>query len=299
MNLLTKALLDQRRLLLGRRKPRQVRVVMRPPTSVIRLYYTLLARHLDDLQAAALKVVNEGLPVVIRERSETVNLDSWSDTLDKVLETMRLDLGGRKKLDVPLVLADIGQRTSKWHDAEWQRTVHAVMGVKIPISEPGLVDRLKNFTATNAALIKTQEARVVDFVENTVRAGVGAGRRHEELAKELNKKFGVEKKHAKLIARDQVSKLNGELTEMRQRAVGIDTYYWETSDDARVRTGENKGSKSHQALDGMLCRWDDDTVYSDDEGRTWKPRSAINAYVGRPGQDFQCRCWARANFNFS
>jgi SPP1 gp7 family putative phage head morphogenesis protein len=298
MQVANKITIEQRRLLLGRRRPRQVRVVARPPTTVIRLYYTLLARRLDDLQAEVRRQLETSLPAVLAEQSESVRHDAWSDTLDQVLEKLHISLRDRKSIDVNLVTADIGQRTSRWQDAEWQRTVHAVMGVKLHTQEPWLADRLRAFTSTNAALIRTQTDRVVGFVENTVRAGVSAGRRPEVLAKELNQKFGVEKRHAKLIARDQVSKLNGELAEMRQRAVGVEAYYWETSDDARVRDGEAKGSKSHQTLDGMLCRWDDDTAYSDDDGQTWKPRVDINAYIGKPGQDFQCRCWPRAKFNF-
>ena len=48
--------------------------------------------------------------------------------------------------------------------------------------------------------------------------------------------------------------------------------------------------ESHRALNGKLCRWDDDTVYSEDGGKTWKSRAAIGGYIGHPGADYQCRC---------
>jgi SPP1 gp7 family putative phage head morphogenesis protein len=98
----------------------------------------------------------------------------------------------------------------------------------------------------------------------------------------------VTEERARVIARDQVGKLNGQLTELRQRQAGVTTYYWRTSRDERVR-------EAHDVLEGMLCRWDDPTVYSDDGGATWKPRSAIGAFEGQPGGEFQCRCSAESN----
>lgn len=49
---------------------------------------------------------------------------------------------------------------------------------------------------------------------------------------------------------------------------------------------------SHSALNGMLCKYSDPTVYSDDGGKTWKKRSTIGAFIGKPGEDYQCRCLA-------
>ena len=47
----------------------------------------------------------------------------------------------------------------------------------------------------------------------------------------------------------------------------------------------------HRSLNGMVCRWNDDTVYSDDGGRTWRKRTG-DMFVGQPGQDYNCRCTA-------
>ncbi len=74
--------------------------------------------------------------------------------------------------------------------------------------------------------------------------------------------------HAALIARDQVSKLNGQLNRARQTAAGITSFVWETQDDSRVRP-------EHRALDGRRFTWAD---------------GAGGVY---PGQPVQCRCWAR------
>ena len=49
-------------------------------------------------------------------------------------------------------------------------------------------------------------------------------------------------------------------------------------------------------MDGLLCRWDDATVYSEDGGKTWIPRPA-GAVLMHPGMDYQCRCCALAWFD--
>ena len=88
---------------------------------------------------------------------------------------------------------------------------------------------------------------------------------------------------AKLIARDQTSKLNGSLVKARAQAVGSKTYIWSSVGDERTR-------ESHRVLNGMLCKMNDDTVYSDDNGETWKSRRSIGAFIGKPTEDYQCRC---------
>jgi hypothetical protein len=77
-------------------------------------------------------------------------------------------------------------------------------------------------------------------------------------------------------------------------------YIWETSGDERVRgTPKEEGGiypnarPSHYAMDSLLCRWDDSSVYSEDGGRTWIDRPP-GAVLLHPGDDYQCRCTAIA-----
>ena len=103
---------------------------------------------------------------------------------------------------------------------------------------------------------------------------------------------------AKLIARDQTKKLNSNLNQARQQSVGITLYIWKTVRDERVvgRPGGlypqgNKAHGNHYVMEGLYCRWDDSTVYSEDRGETWKKRQAEMPQT-HPGQDIQCRCHA-------
>lgn len=77
------------------------------------------------------------------------------------------------------------------------------------------------------------------------------------------------KKHARLIARDQIEKLNGQLGETRQRVAGVEKFSWQTQQDDRVRA-------EHEELQGKIFTW----------------AEGSNGIF--PGQPINCRCWPGA-----
>ena len=92
---------------------------------------------------------------------------------------------------------------------------------------------------------------------------------------------------ARLIARDQVGKLNARLTKQRMEDIDVNLYEWRTAGDERVRS-------THSPLNRKICSWEDNTVYADSVEEAvngeWKQRSDIGAFEGIPGEDIQCRC---------
>ena len=105
------------------------------------------------------------------------------------------------------------------------------------------------------ALARTVEARVKagsNFRADTAAPAIHAA--EEALAeiygKEVERIGDVTESRAKLIARDQTSKMNGAFNEARQTSLGIDRYVWQTSGDERVR-------EEHQANDGQVFSWND------------------------------------------
>lgn len=89
---------------------------------------------------------------------------------------------------------------------------------------------------------------------------------------DLVQRFDVARSRADLIARDQVLKLNGQVTEHLHRAAGVTRYKWNTSLDERVREG-------HQELAGTIQSWD-------------SPPDTGQGDFNHPGGDYQCRCVA-------
>lgn len=93
------------------------------------------------------------------------------------------------------------------------------------------------------------------------------------------------KKKAQFIARDQVSKLNGAINKIQQKSVNINLYVWTAVGDARTRD-------SHAKLNGVICSWDDPTIYYKvEDNNLVKHKRLASMFIGNPSEDYQCRCF--------
>ena len=151
------------------------------------------------------------------------------------------------------------------------------------VSTPELSDALNMAIINNTALIKSIKDEYKDNVSKLIRDNVFNGERPTNIVTQIKDIGGVTKSRAKLIARTETAKINADITQLRSEALGAKTYVWSASMDERTRT-------SHAVLDGLTMRFDDDTVYSDDGGLTWKPRSKIGGEQIKPGKIWNCRC---------
>lgn len=96
------------------------------------------------------------------------------------------------------------------------------------------------------------------------------------LRKTIAKEFGLADNRAKVIARDQISKVTSDLNKARHQQAGITEYIWTTAHDERVRP-------LHRSLDGRQYAYGEET----------------GAEGGLPpGQPIMCRCIARAVVEF-
>lgn len=166
--------------------------------------------------------------------------------------------------------------TSDFNKAQFRKVVNTVLGVEPLIAEPWLPNSLRLATVEMRKLISSipqqLERQTEGLLLETFRSGVRAEEIESQieamLRRDLRGRFDVAKSRAELIARDQISKLNGTLSRLRQASIGIGEYTWRTSNDERVR-------ESHAEKEGQRFRWDDPP-----------------ADTGHPGEDFQCRCYA-------
>jgi SPP1 gp7 family putative phage head morphogenesis protein len=157
--------------------------------------------------------------------------------------------------------------------AQFARQLQSVIGI-----DPGTPDYdtrqlREQFRDENLALIRTLADDKVDRVRAILLAA-GAGGRVEGIQKAIEEETGATPARAALIARDQVLKLNAQVTEERHTAAGITHYVWRTSRDQRVRKG-------HRDLEGKTFEYRDPPVVDERTGRR-----------ENPGQDYRCRCTA-------
>ena len=167
----------------------------------------------------------------------------------------------------------VGVQIARFNKQQFEKTNRYALGFDIFVDEPWLADQLKLFSSQNAQLIKSIPQQELERVAGDIERGLQQGLRFTEISKGLQKSFGITHRRARLIARDQTTKLNASLTKLRQQEVGVEEYIWQTSGDERVR-------KTHRANDGKKFRWDS------------PPK-----VTGHPGNDINCRCVARPVVN--
>lgn len=159
-------------------------------------------------------------------------------------------------------------------DDRLSREIERAIGVDVShilTANGHLLKSMTEATRENIALIKTIPEKYFGRVEETITSGWSQGLRWESMVEQIQKDGDVTEERAKLIARDQTSKMNAAINEERQKQVGIERYEWSTSQDERVRD-------SHADMEGKVCSWDDPP---DVDGEKVHPGEAIN-----------CRCTA-------
>lgn len=258
------------------------------PTGIQREYLAYMNQLIDqyaDLVESMLFPVLEN--AVTEARLTGVRKDSWVDDIDSALNAIAVRLSGFTGA-IKTAVSGVSNSLGLFNQRNFREIVRSTIGVNVSMQEPWLNDELAAWSTQNVRLVSSVPEQEHVNISRLALDGVRSGKPVREIEKEIRDRYGIAKNRAKTIARTETAKLNSELTERRQREIGISTYYWRTSRDERVRN-------SHKVLNGMLCRWDDPTVYSDDKGKTWKKRSSIGGYNGHPGTDYSCRCSSSAD----
>lgn len=166
-----------------------------------------------------------------------------------------------------------------------QRNIGNRLGVDVYaiLNEEAVRDTLDIMLVESAELIRTIPHDLVGQVARRViqyykGEPMPEGR---SLYRQIQEEFHISADRAKVIARDQTSKLNGNLNAVRQMDLGIEEYIWQTARDRRVVGNPaglypkgNRMHGNHYERQGHVFEW------------TKPPED------GHPGQAIQCRCYA-------
>lgn len=161
--------------------------------------------------------------------------------------------------------------TSAFQRAQCARQMRAAIGIDIATNDRGVPAMIEHFVGENVSLIKSLGEKSLGDIEKVVSRAFTTGQRADEVASDVEDRYGVHERHARLIARDQIGKLNGQINAARQQELGVTSFVWRTAGDERVRP-------EHADLDGEEFRYDD-------------PPSE-----GLPGEPICCRCYAEPVF---
>lgn len=149
----------------------------------------------------------------------------------------------------------------------FRESMRQTLGVDIITGDQKIEAAMRVWEAENIALIKSIPQQALSRLQGQITEAVRTGQTLKQITDKIRDEFGVTDNRAQLIARDQVGKLNGQLTQQRQVDQGIDEYAWRGVLDQRERP-------EHVAREGKIFKW------------TEPPAD------GHPGQPIRCRCTA-------
>lgn len=213
-------------------------------------------------------------PILKALEPEYVN-DAYARTLEEAFDNLRKLYVGLEP-QARSVATSFVEGANSANKKRFYGAVNNAIGVDMTtvIQNEGLEDILVASTRENVSLIKSIPDQYLTKVESIVFNGTTQGSKASSMITQLVEAGNVTAKRAKLIARDQSSKLNSAFTQQRSQNLGVEEYIWITAKDGdRVRL-------SHRKNHGKTFRWDD------------PPKD-----TGHPGNDIQCRCVAQPIIN--
>lgn len=273
----------------GQRVPRQGKRAPRMATGkTIQMdYFSSILRIIEPAFDITKELIFPKLPQIIRQFEEETRIDQSSgEIITEMFGDVGISFAGAFPESVLKSQTEsFGNRTSDFNRVQNDKVVKSLLGVNPIRSETYLIPQVEAFVERNVALIKTIPADYFKQIETIIRARVDEGASTTAIQNEIAEKFGSTRNRARVIARDQIGKFMGKLSELRQREIGATHYFWRTADDERVRPGIRLSTKarsrvvSHRVLDDKRFAWTD------------PPVSGTKGEKLHPGIAIQCRCY--------
>lgn len=247
-----------------RTRPRKARKWLRP-RAVEREYERELLRYVEEVFSAVRRDVLPALDLLRLDAVEDLPESAgWFETLRRSFLAAARAIAG-----IPMSerVAEFGRQAARFNKRQFHAVVRSAYGVDVFVNEPWLDGVLRQWESTNIGLIKSIPSQALDKLHGKIVAAVRRGGTVRDLTDAIRDEYGVTRSRAKLIANDQIGKLNGQLTQERQTRLGVKSYKWRGSLDERERD-------EHVAREGVVFTWD-------------KPPPD-----GHPGEPIRCRCSA-------
>jgi SPP1 gp7 family putative phage head morphogenesis protein len=275
----------------------------RVPLEIERRYYSdLIKMVVNNLEEITRRFLMPALPSLLAEAkqdlptfdSQVSRRDNYGRTIDTLFSIMRVAFARQLTVnEIDEVTRKYAEQGKEFNKTELSKNLIKVLGVNPIIAEPYLDPIMRQFIDENTNLIRSIGEQYFNQVQTDTYNHIQVGVYNKEYATKIKAEYEQEFQRqfergilqrrvnnadarARLIARDQISKYNGQLNKTRQTALGITKYKWITAGDERVRD-------SHAKLHGKIFSWDNPPT--------------INGRQLNPGDDYQCRCNALPVFD--
>lgn len=265
-------------------------------SKAVPLYPQVAEREYQRVTDAYLKIFKDclmdGLPELRKEYKRcmddgvrTDGIDDLIPAIDRIFTNIAVEME-RRIANFPLnkKIEAVSETEKRIAIRQWKNVVKKTFAVNIYedyYDSNFYGDTIKLWVSENVNLIKSLPRDNLVRMKNIIKSGFRNGLTLTEMSKEISRQYGMGKRSARLLARDQLSTLNAQITKKQQDDAGVSKYKWSTSNDERVRP-------CHAELDGNIISWDDppEMWYDTKEGRVYTGRKC------HPGEDYLCRCVA-------
>jgi len=245
---------------------------------------TMIAHALDARAAELVAALEEVYPrraddawvvvdgAVVRVTAQDARRSGPPTSVDRLIDREAARFGDISST-ADQIAGQLAARVSRSVDQRLAALIARAIGIDLAgtFDATDMVAPMRRAIRENVALIKSIPAQYFDDVRAAVRKAFVEGWRWEALVTELRKIGNTPADRAKVIARDQVSKLNAKFNEARQTSLGITEYIWRGVMDQRERP-------SHRNMEGERCRW--------------AAPPLVDGENVHPGEAILCRCSA-------
>lgn len=271
--------MDIREWMRGARKTKRQKVTLRPIRASVAFEEALALATNKILREAVARVAADVLPAAISAKAQLMRDDlNW---FERAMRALREFLEGAIE-GARSEYRRAFETEEERHSRRFNEAMRSAIGIDLGavIVGEGIEAQLQGALQRNVSAVRGLTGDVARRLEAKLLDALTKGLANREIEKIISGEFGIARRRAKLIARDQAASFNGDLNRIRQQAMGVTEYLWSTSQDERVR-GNPEGRypnarPSHWAREGKTFKWSD-------------PPSD-----GHPGQPINCRCTARA-----
>lgn len=270
------------------------------PLATEKVYSKGISTHMKKYVNSNMRILETKLEGWIKASKFDYRADTWEDDFRQFKEDMKkaillyFGLGLLFDSEIGKLIQESADKVMAYSLKQWQKQTEAVLGDPYSSMPPDWIDMKRMWMEENYRYIKELAEEYNAKLETLIATGIAASWMYNDFADQIQKlNKAVIGYRSALIGRDQTGLLVGSIAKSYAKSVGNDEYMWQTALDERVRgnpTGRYpKAVPSHWIMEGLICKWSDNSVYSEDGGKTWKKRLPVMEKVP-PGMAFACRC---------
>lgn len=182
--------------------------------------------------------------------------DAFGDYLGRILsELLERFTGIRFQRIADTIARAFVDDSLKFSDGVFSHDSARSVGINI-YNTPELREVISLATEQNAQLIRSIASQHINAIAGIVYENVMAGNRPSAIESAI-RAYGVTKSRARLIARDQTSKVLSSISKARQQDAGFKFFKWDTSHDERVRPSHREAQDRATKYGVGVYRWDE------------------------------------------